>query len=231
MSQIKLLHSGGNGVILAAPASNPSSDVTLKLPLADGTSGQAIVTDASGNLSFATVADTNDFVKLQSANATSAVSDLSFTSLDVTTYKFFRLVFSGLSAVDNGFLRFRFMVGSTAQTSSSYYSAVNGVSGDNSNYSSMVSGDDYARLVGGAGNASNEGWRTIVEVVPQVSSDFNGANNLVTAAGNRIDSNGNYRIEVSSTFFKSTIDTDGFRLYASNGDIGSYNYTLYGVKR
>ena len=29
MSQIKLLHSGGNGVILAAPSSNPASDRTL----------------------------------------------------------------------------------------------------------------------------------------------------------------------------------------------------------
>ena len=38
MSQIKLLHSGGNGVILAAPDNNPASDRTLKLPGdADGT--------------------------------------------------------------------------------------------------------------------------------------------------------------------------------------------------
>ena len=38
MSQIKLLHSGGNGVILAAPARNPASDRTLTLPGdADGT--------------------------------------------------------------------------------------------------------------------------------------------------------------------------------------------------
>ncbi len=32
MSQIKLQHSGGNGVIIAAPDSNPASDRTLKLP-------------------------------------------------------------------------------------------------------------------------------------------------------------------------------------------------------
>ena len=38
MSQIKLLHSGGNGVILSAPDTNPASDRTLKLPGdADGT--------------------------------------------------------------------------------------------------------------------------------------------------------------------------------------------------
>ena len=32
MSQLKLLHSGGNGVILSAPASNTASDRTLTLP-------------------------------------------------------------------------------------------------------------------------------------------------------------------------------------------------------
>ena len=38
MSQLKLLHSGGNGVILSAPDTNPASDRTLKLPGdADGT--------------------------------------------------------------------------------------------------------------------------------------------------------------------------------------------------
>ena len=37
MSQIKLLHSGGNGVSIVAPDSNPASDRTLKLP-SDGDS-------------------------------------------------------------------------------------------------------------------------------------------------------------------------------------------------
>jgi hypothetical protein len=54
MSKISLKHSGGNVVSLNSPTSAPTSaDVAFKLPNADGTSGQAIVTDASGNLSFA----------------------------------------------------------------------------------------------------------------------------------------------------------------------------------
>ncbi len=32
MSSIKLKHSGGNSVIIAAPSSNPASDRTLTLP-------------------------------------------------------------------------------------------------------------------------------------------------------------------------------------------------------
>ena len=55
--KIKLVHSGGNAVSIAVPTSNPSSsEVEFKLPQADGSSGQALVSDGSGNLSFASVA-------------------------------------------------------------------------------------------------------------------------------------------------------------------------------
>ena len=55
MSQIKLKHSGGNGVIISAPTSNPASDVNLKLPQADGSANEFLKTDGSGNLSFSAV--------------------------------------------------------------------------------------------------------------------------------------------------------------------------------
>jgi len=55
MSNLNFLHSGGNKVTLSAPASNPSSDVTFKLPQSDGSSGQFLKTNGSGALSFATV--------------------------------------------------------------------------------------------------------------------------------------------------------------------------------
>ena len=54
MSNIKLVHSGGNSVSLTTPDSNPAANRTFKLPGADGTSGQALVTDGSGALSFQT---------------------------------------------------------------------------------------------------------------------------------------------------------------------------------
>ena len=58
MSNLNFLHSGGNKVTLSAPDSNPSSDVTLKLPQADGSNGQFLKTNGSGALSFATPTDT-----------------------------------------------------------------------------------------------------------------------------------------------------------------------------
>lgn len=54
MSNIKLVHSGGNSVSLTTPTNNPASNVTFKLPQSDGSANQTMVTDASGALSFQT---------------------------------------------------------------------------------------------------------------------------------------------------------------------------------
>ena len=51
---IKLVGSSSGSVALDAPASTTGgANLEFKLPVADGTSGQALVTDSSGNLSFA----------------------------------------------------------------------------------------------------------------------------------------------------------------------------------
>ena len=54
---LKLNGSSSGSVSIDAPASTTSgADITFKLPVADGSSGQYIKTDGSGNLAFATVA-------------------------------------------------------------------------------------------------------------------------------------------------------------------------------
>ena len=55
MSELNLTHSNGNKVKLTTPDTLAASK-TFKLPGADGSSGQTLVTDGSGALSFATVA-------------------------------------------------------------------------------------------------------------------------------------------------------------------------------
>ena len=53
---IKLNAQSGGSVALDAPTQTTSSaDLTFKLPVADGTSGQGLITNGSGALSFATV--------------------------------------------------------------------------------------------------------------------------------------------------------------------------------
>ena len=75
MSQIKLLHSGGNGVSIVAPDSNPTSDRTLKLPSdGDGT----ILTTNSATGKILQVVSTN-------VTATSSVAAVSYTHLTLPT--------------------------------------------------------------------------------------------------------------------------------------------------
>ena len=57
MSVIKLTADSGGGTVgLKAPASTTSNAaIEFKLPVADGTSGQAMTTNASGQLAFSTI--------------------------------------------------------------------------------------------------------------------------------------------------------------------------------
>ena len=88
--KIKLVHSGGNAVSIAVPTSNPSSsEVEFKLPQADGTSGQALVTDSSGNLSFASVAggkllQLQSVTKTDTASVTDGTADIPGLSITIT---------------------------------------------------------------------------------------------------------------------------------------------------
>lgn len=83
--KIKLVHSGGNAVSLAVPTSNPSSsEVEFKLPQSDASSsGQALVSDGSGNLSFASVAG-GKILQVVQTFKTDAFSRSSTTFGDIT---------------------------------------------------------------------------------------------------------------------------------------------------
>ena len=77
MSQIKLLHSGGNGVILAAPASNPAADRTLTLP------GDADGTILTSNSATGKILQVKSAIKTDTASINSKtfadISDLTVT--------------------------------------------------------------------------------------------------------------------------------------------------------
>ena len=65
--------SGGGSVSLKAPSTTTSNAaVELQLPVADGTNGQRIVTDGSGNLSFASAGASGKILQVVSTTLTSA---------------------------------------------------------------------------------------------------------------------------------------------------------------
>jgi len=77
MSELNLTHSNGNKVKLTTP-DTLSTNKTFKLPGADGSSGQSLVTDGSGALSFATPSSPYQF------SSWYVSSDYTPTASDVT---------------------------------------------------------------------------------------------------------------------------------------------------
>lgn len=83
--KIKLVHSGGNSVSVAVPTNAPSaSEVEFKLPQSDGSSGQRIVTDGSGNLSFASAGASGKILQVVQTVKTDHFSVSNANGSDIT---------------------------------------------------------------------------------------------------------------------------------------------------
>ena len=230
MSKISLKHSGGNVVSLNSPTNAPgAADVAFKLPNADGSDGQFMKTDGSGNLGFASVADTNDFVKLQSANSTSAISAIEFTSLDVTTYRAFKFICSLRPVDDEVVLYFRWRSGNSVLSSTAYDYILDGANGAGNAFR-LANNENKVLICNNMGNGSLEGARFELNLVPQVSGDVS-LGNFGYGFFQYRDHNASNRAGQTVFNYGVSTNTDGFELYHNAGNIAAYNYVLYGVKR
>ena len=89
LSNIKLVHSGGNSVSLTTPDSNPAANRTFKLPGADGSAGQFLQTNGSGALSFGTpsggkILSVQQAVKTDVASYSTGSSTVSDSYFDIS---------------------------------------------------------------------------------------------------------------------------------------------------
>jgi len=85
MSNIKLVHSGGNSVSLTTPTSNPASNITFKLPQSDGSANQVLQTDGNGNLSWVSLGMTK-LASLEIAEGSASTTALHFNNVFSSTY-------------------------------------------------------------------------------------------------------------------------------------------------
>ena len=98
MSSLNFLHSGGNKVSLTTPTSNPSSDITFKLPQADGSANLPLVTNGSGALSFATPVTWTTAASFDCASATPGALEVTgLNNPQVIMYVFHELKHSASS--------------------------------------------------------------------------------------------------------------------------------------
>ena len=238
MSNLKFVHSGGNSVSLTTPTSNPGSNVTFKLPAADGSSGQVLQTDGNGNLSWVTVTDTNDYVKISKAvntGDTGAVY-LDFANLDITTYKFFDLIgyFKPLTDATN--LRLRFRTNSNSVADGSVYAyGFNEKKNSNTSNCTATQGSDKILLTGSVGSDTGEGTYLNLRVSFADSSDPTNAEYIMNAATwqatYREQGNDARHATGEGHYYSAADNLSGFSLYHQSGNMGDYSYCLYGMKR
>ena len=151
--KIKLVHSGGNSVSVAVPTNAPSaSEVEFKLPQSDGSSGQALVTDASGNLSFASVAG-GKILQVVQTFKTDAFSRSSTTFGDITgmnvsitpassSNKILIVCHLSVGTQGNGYVGFRLLRDST---NIGHSTALDSSSSSNTRDSAFAFGDESSQ--------------------------------------------------------------------------------------
>ena len=202
---------GSNYIALKSPAS-VSSNVTFTLPGADGTSGQAIVTDASGNLSFA------------AAGATIS----SDTSTDTDFLLYFSSSTSGaLTAVkqDSGLI---YNPSSGLLTSSAFAGNITGnVTGNTSGSSGSCTGNSATATVGTTITVADESSDTSCNVLFATAA----TGNLGAKSGTNLtfdSANGN----LTTTTFTGTATNaqyaDLAEMYATDGDIEAGTVVHFG---
>ena len=114
MGTLKLSNSSGNFVALTPPSSI-ASDVTLTLPNTDGDANQYLQTNGSGALTWATVAESAEWVDGTAVSPT-GTSSVTFSSIPSNAQAIF-ISFDGLSWVTTGgYLDIRLGTGGSDET-------------------------------------------------------------------------------------------------------------------
>ena len=196
MSNLNFLHSGGNKVTLSAPTSDPSSNPNFKLPQADGSSGQAMVTDGSGALSFASmsVAGITMMDQWRITNDNNKTTNQTIDSNWERTDTLFAQIGTGMSE-SSGIFTFPqtgiyLIMGQSQMNGSASYAGIRIAASSNSggSYSSLSEGYQNMSTVGGYHHITVHGivdvtnastFRARMEAVNNASTQYSGSTNYL----------------------------------------------------
>tara|TARA_S200000501_G_C20761392_1_gene716296 strand:+ start:452 stop:1087 length:636 start_codon:yes stop_codon:yes gene_type:complete len=209
MSSIKLKHSGGNSVIIAAPSSNPASDRTLTLP------GDADGTILTSNSSVGKIVAYESFVWTThtSVGAISSRPEIS-SSL--------RFTYTPTSATSKIILRYNLRVSLATNAVSMFF-----IGKDVSNYSDMQNSEyvnSPAASTGGSGSTSGDDGNSVA----YGGNSTNGEMRQVTLMA--IETAGNTNQRIYSVHGKNTSGgTTHFNRWISNSYYGTSFGELFEV--
>ena len=218
MSQIKLKHSGGNGVIIAAPSSNPASDRTLLLP-SDG-DGTILTTNSA----------VGSWTKLSTTTITSNVSDVTFTN-SITgafdTYNIYALAFERLQVTNDAVeLRMRIQEGGSTDTGNNYRFRVMSPDSDQT-----AQNANKIRLNGDPLGNDTSGSAVLAYASGFVYMRGFMANRIWNYDGRMafLNDSADKNFDVYGGGVNGTNATTGVLIYPESGSFASGSVTLYGV--
>jgi len=200
---------------IAAPATNPASDLTLTLPTTIGTNGQYMKVDGSGNLSFGTV--TSGTTRTIANVSTGSGTEVEFTSLDADAY-WHRLLFFKVSV--DGNVDIRLQAGtSSAYLTSSYKTSSGYLAGGSS---TAVDGDTgFIRSDGLTAGADTEVW--------EINFMRSGTTNNWIVRGDVTHNSTNYLYWITSNFELSAA-LSKIKVYPPSGNFDAGNIYLESFK-
>ena len=122
MSELNLTHSNGNKVKLTTPDTLAASK-TFKLPNADGTANQSLVTDGNGSLSFATTTSSSNYkITVGSVINTGNSTSETITGIPSDAVKV-ELLYYNLKTTASGIMAMRAGNASNIDTNHTWFSA------------------------------------------------------------------------------------------------------------
>ena len=230
MSSIKLKHSSGNSMSIGAPATNPASDLELKLPATVGTAGQVLMNSTTaGTLEFGDAA--GHYVKLATESSGTDVSTIVHEGIDFSVYRGLYFIGAAIPATDDQPFNFYWRSGGSDCVADTYFTGYHrAIPSDTENTESAFD-QGRLQLCGNTGNADSQGFYFEIFMFPFASGDENNMGNFITWQGMHRDGSGNYRSVVGTGRYMSSVSPNGFKFQPHSGDIDHYNYSLYGIKR
>ena len=216
---------GTDGQIITYDASgNP-------VAVGPGTDGQVLTSTGAGSPPAFEAAPGGSWIKLSQVTIGTTVNDITFDSLDTTTYRAFKFIGGMQPETDNVELRIRFRVGGSDLTGTNYNWGFMVAYPDDSHLAKAETAKNSIRLFDNGGNQAREGWGFEMLLFPHVDGHSSQIGNYITWSGYRIDGSTDFRTSTGSANYELDDQyVNGFKLYPSSGRFDYHNYTLYGIK-
>ena len=218
-----------HGIKLKSPPHSAGQSYTLTFPSTAPSSGKALVTDGSGNLSFSSAGGLN---LISTSTTSSGVSEIDITSGIDSTYTKYMISIINLHPASDSTLRVRFFTGTggsqAVDTANNYRTSMIGFRNDRtSEINQGDSADSYMDAFNQ--NVGDEAYQSFSANVYLINPSETTFNKIFHGEFAQVDDNSRIAHGIVGCRYMSTNAITGLRFYMSTGNIDNAIIKLYGI--